>query len=115
PFLRKLPSHAVAYAATVRAEMTHEPQATDSAASVASEIDDQACTFERRNCPADVPRYVDSQHAGEHADAHVACGRVQLARTHHLIGYDDWSLLFAGSWNRQSWPHRGAIGLAHHE
>jgi hypothetical protein len=69
---RKLPSHAVAYAAAVRAEMTHEPQATDSAGRVASQVDDQACTFELRNCAADVARHVDSQHAGEHADAHVA-------------------------------------------
>src|SRR5687767_322947 len=95
--------------------MTHEPQATDSAARVASQVDDQACTFELRNCASDVARDVDSQHAGEHADAHIAYVRIQLARTHHLIGYDDGSLLFAGSWNRQSWPHRGAIRLAHHE
>src|SRR5687768_12025256 len=95
--------------------MTHEPQATDSAARVASQVDDQACTFELRNCAADVARDIDSQHAGEHADAHVAHVRTQLARTHHLIGYNDRSLLFAGPWNRQSWPHRGAVRLAHHE
>src|SRR5688572_17245667 len=95
--------------------MTHEPQATDSAPRVASQVDDQACAFELRDCAADVARDVDSQYAWEHADAHVAYVRIQLARTHHLIGYDDRSLLFAGSRNRQSWPHGGAIRLAYPE
>ena len=79
------------------------------------QIDDQSRTREIRNRAADVARYVDSQHAGEHADAHVADVRIELARTHHLIGYDDRSLLLARSWNRQRWPHRGAIRLAHRE
>ena len=52
---------------------------------------------------------MDSQHAGEHADAHVSrCPFLGCAH-HHLIGYDDRSLLVAGSSESPelaaSWSH----------
>jgi hypothetical protein len=101
----------VAYTAAVRAEMTHDPQTTDSTARVATQVDDQACTFGLRNCEADVARYVDSQRAEEHADAHVAYVCIQPARTHQLIRYYDRSPAFhwilaspelAASWSHQA-------------
>jgi len=84
--------------------MTHESQATDSTPSVASQIDDQTRAFELRNGATDIACDVDSQYTGEHTDSHVAYARIEFARTHHLIGYDDWPLLLAGSGNRQSGP-----------
>ena len=95
--------------------MAHEPQATDATAGIASEINHKSRTREIRNRAADVPGDVDSKDAREHADAHIADIRIELARTDNLVGHHDRPLLLTRAWNCERRPHRRAISLAHRE